>query len=335
VPTDVLGDTLIDAPHPVGVPRPITIPNDRSREDRIFRAVARVAGFAVFAILVLIGFFLILQGFPALRDMGLRYFTTSGYATIRKPYHYGALAPMYGTIVVSLIAVIVGVPIAIGVALFLTDYAPLRTRRALIAMVDLGAAIPSIIYGLWALHQFQPQITGTTSWMVRHLSFIPIFSATTPPFNQSFFIAGLVVGLMIVPIVASVSREVFSLAPPGEREGAYALGATRSQMIRTVVLPFGKGGVIGASMLGLGRALGETIAVLIILGNVPLISPHILEHGGQTVAASIAGYFGSGGTLGTQDLLMLGFVLFTFTLIVNLFASMVVNRSRSGKGVDL
>lgn len=202
-------------------------------------------------------------------------------------------------------------------------------------MVDLGAAIPSIIYGLWALHVFQPQITGTTSWMVRHLSFIPIFKASTPPFNQSFFIAGLVVGLMIVPIVASVSREVFSLAPPGEREGAYALGATKSQMIRTVVLPFGRGGVIGTSMLGLGRALGETIAVLIILGMQFVISPHILEHGGTTVASFIAGQFGAGGQLGTQDLLMLGFVLFTFTLIVNLFASMIVNRSRSGKGVDL
>jgi phosphate transport system permease protein len=242
---------------------------------------------------------------------------------------------MYGTIVVALIAVILGVPVAIGTALFLTEYAPLRSRRALIAMVDLGAAIPSIIYGLWALHQFQRQIVGTTTWMVRHLSFIPIFQANSPPYDGSYFIAGIIVALMIVPIVASVSREVFSLAPPGEREGAYALGATKSQMIRTVVLPFGRGGMIGASMLGLGRALGETIAVLIILGNVPFISDEILEHGGQTVAASIAAYFGSGGTLGTQDLLMLGFVLFTFTLIVNLIASTIVNRSRSGKGVEL
>jgi phosphate transport system permease protein len=328
-------DTL--APPSVGheAPVPIAVPNDRSREDKIFRTVARIAGFTAFGILFLIGFFLLLRGLPALRAVGLKYFTTSGYSTIRKPYHIGALAPMYGTVVVATIAVILGVPIAIGTALFLTEYAPLRTRSFLVAMVDLGAAIPSIIFGLWALHELQPQIVGTTSWMTRHLSFIPIFQASNPPFNQSFFIAGLVVGLMIVPIIASVSREVFSLAPPGEREGAYALGATKSQMIRTVVLPFGRGGMIGASMLGLGRALGETIAVLVILGNTDVISPHILEHGGSTVAASIAGYFGSGGVLGTEDLLMLGFVLFTFTLIVNLLASMVVNRSRSGKGVDL
>lgn len=317
------------------VPRPISLPNDRSREDRIFRAVARGAGFAVFIILFLIGLFLLLRGLPALRDMGLRYFTTSGYSTLHKPYHFGALAQMYGTVVISLIAVVVGVPIAIGAALFLTEYAPIRSRRALIAMVDLGAAIPSIIYGLWGLHVLQPQITGTTSWMVNHLSWIPIFKATSPPYNGSFFIAGLVVGIMIVPIVASVSREVFSLAPPGEKEGALALGATRSQMIRTVVLPFGRGGMIGASMLGLGRALGETIAVYVLLGLDFFISPHILQHGGTSVASFIAAEFGAGGPVGTSDLLMLGFVLFCFTLVVNLLASMIVNRSRSGKGVEL
>ncbi len=326
-------DTLASATG--AVPQPITVPNDRSREDRIFRWVARIAGFTVFAILFLIGFFLLLRGLPALRAMGPRYFTTSGYATLHKPYHFGALAQMYGTIVIAVIAVIFGVPIAVGTALFMSEYAPVRSRRALIAMVDLGAAIPSIIFGLWALHLFQPQITGTTSWMNRHLSFIPIFQGNSPPFNGSFFIAGLIVGLMIVPIVASVSREVFSLAPPGEKEGALALGATRSQMIRTVVLPFGRAGVIGASMLGLGRALGETIAVYVILGLTFEISPHILEHGGTSVASFIAAEFGAGGKLGTSDLLMLGFVLFSFTLVVNLVASMVVNRSRSGKGVEL
>ena len=333
--TNVLGDTITEVPQPGATPLPIEIPNDRSREDKIFRAVARSAGFAVFVILFLIGFFLFYRGLPALRAAGPKYFTTTGFSTIHKPYHIGALGQMYGTVIIALIAVILGVPIAIGTALFLTEYAPIKTRAALVAMVDLGAAIPSIIFGLWALHELQPQIVGTTSWMVRHLGFIPIFQASNPPYNASFFIAGLVVALMIVPIVASVSREVFSLAPPGEREGAYALGATKSQMIRTVILPFGRGGMIGASMLGLGRALGETIAVLVILGNAPVISDHILEHGGSTVAASIAAYFGSGGVLGTDDLLMLGFVLFVFTLIVNLIASMVVNRSRSGSGVEL
>jgi phosphate transport system permease protein len=327
----------IDAPTGVAdsTPTPITPPNDRSPEDRVYRGIARGAGFISFLILFLIGFFLFLKGLPALREAGWHYFTTSGFDTVSKHPHYGALAQMYGTIVVSLIAIVIGVPIAIGTALFLTEYAPPRSRRGFIAMVDLGAAVPSIIYGLWALHVLQPEITGTTSWMVRHLSFIFIFKATSPPYNGSFFIAGIIVGLMIVPIVASISREVFSLAPPGEKEGALALGATRSQMIRTVVLPFGRGGMIGASMLGLGRALGETIAVAVILGLNFVVSPHILQHGGTTVASFIAVEFGTGGKLGVSDLLMLGFVLFTFTLIVNLVASMIVNRSRSGKGVDL
>ena len=136
---------------------PIAIPNDRSWEDKIFRAVARTAGFTAFVILFLIGFFLLYRGFPALRAMGPKYFTTSGFGTLHKPYHFGALAAMYGTVVVSIIAVILGVPVAIGTALFLTDYAPLRARRALIAMVDLGAAVPSIIFGLWALHEFHPR----------------------------------------------------------------------------------------------------------------------------------------------------------------------------------
>lgn len=316
-------------------PRPITVRANRSREDRIYRAVARGAGGASFLILLLIGVFLLLRGLPALHAMGIKYFGTSGYDTTGTHVHFGVLAQMFGTIVVALIAVVIGVPVAVATALFLTEYAPLRARRGLIAMVDLGAAIPSIIYGLWGLHEFQPEITGLCGWLEKHLSFIPIFKASAPPYNSSFFIAGLIVGLMIVPIVASVTREVFSLAPPGEREGALALGATKAQMIRAVVLPFGRGGLIGAAMLGLGRALGETVAVAVILGLTFVVSPHILEHGGTTVASFIAVEFGSGGKLGVSDLLMAGFVLFVFTLVVNLIASAVVNRSRSGKGVEL
>lgn len=324
-----------DSPTTGVLPRPIVIPNDRTRGDRVYRGVARAAGFLSFALLLLIGIFLLIHGLPALHVMGLRYFTTSGYDTGTRHPHFGVLASMYGTITVALIALVVGVPIAVAAALFLTEYAPGRSRRVLVAVVDLGAAIPSIIYGLWALHELQPEMTGFCGWMVRHLSFIPIFKASNPPYNGSFFIAGVVVGVMIVPIVVSVAREVFSLAPPGEREGALALGATRAQMIRTVVLPFGRGGLIGAVMLGLGRALGETIAVAIILGGSFVLSPHILQHGGTTVASLIAVEFGTGGSLGTSDLIMSGCVLFVFTMIVNLIASAVINRSRSGKGVEL
>jgi phosphate transport system permease protein len=183
--------------------------------------------------------------------------------------------------------------------------------------------------------ELEPNVVGSATWLSRHISFFPPFKVVSPPLNASIFIAGLVVGIMIVPIVASICREVFSLAPPGEREAALALGASRWQMIRTVVIPFGRGGMIGAVMLGLGRALEETIAVSIILSNSYVISGHILQHGGSTISQLIATNFGSGGKLGLQDLLFCGFVLFVMTLIINLAASAIVNRSRSGAGIDL
>ncbi|MGO9342569.1 MAG: phosphate ABC transporter permease subunit PstC [Acidimicrobiales bacterium] len=319
---------------PLG-PRPISVPTLRSREDRFFRGAVRGAGFGALVLLFLIGLFLFLHGFPALRLRGFRFFTTSGFQTVSNHPVFGVLASLYGTVVVAVVALIVGVPVALTTALFLSEYAPPWSRRTLIALVDLAAAIPSVIYGLWGFFELQPNVVGFSNWMSRHLGFIPIFKVVAPPANASLFIAGLVVGLMIVPIIASVSREVFSLAPPGEREAALALGASRWQMIRSVVIPFGRGGMIGAVMLGMGRALEETIAVSIILGEAFVISPHILQHGGTTIASLIAINFGSGGTLGLQDLLMCGFVLFVLTLIINLIASAIVNRSRSGAGVDL
>jgi phosphate transport system permease protein len=316
-------------------PKPIDVKTVRSSEDRIFRGAVRGAGFGALVLLFLIGLFLFLRGWPALHLRGLKFFTTSGFQTLGAHPSFGVLASLYGTVVVAIVALIVGVPVALTTSLFLSEYAPVWSRRTLIALVDLAAAIPSVIYGLWGFFELQPNVVGISSWMSAHLGFIPIFKVVSPPANASLFIAGLIVGLMIVPIIASVSREVFSLAPPGEREAALALGASRWQMIRSVVLPFGRGGVIGAVMLGMGRALEETIAVSIILGGSFEISDHILQHGGTTIASLIAVNFDSGGKLGLEDLLMCGFVLFTLTLIINLIASAIVNRSRSGKGVDL
>jgi phosphate transport system permease protein len=297
--------------------------------------VARGTGYATLVLLGLIGLFLFLEGFPAFHVAGWKFFTTSGFSTIGKVKHFGVEASLYGTVVVALVALAVGAPVAIATALFLTEYCPRRLRRAMIAVVDLAAAIPSVIYGLWAVYELQPNVVGISSWLAHHVSWIPIFRVTTPHVNASLFIAGLVVGIMIVPIVASVTREVFSLTPPGEKEGALALGATRAGMIRRVVLPFGRGGMISAVMLGMGRALGETIAVAVILSESFIISPHILQTGGSTVAAYIAIHFGSGGKLGTQSLLFAGLVLFCVTLAINLAASAIVARSRSGAGVDM
>jgi phosphate transport system permease protein len=286
-------------------------------------------------LLFFIGLFLLLRGLPALHVMGWRFFTSSGYQTLGSHPLFGVLASLYGSVVVALVALVVGVPIALCTSLFLSEYAPAWSRRTLIALVDLAAAVPSVIYGLWGFFELQPNMVGFSTWVSRHLGFIPIFKVVSPPVTASLFIAGVVVGIMIVPIIASITREVFSLAPPGEREGALALGASRSQMIRSVVLPFGRGGMIGAIMLGLGRALGETIAVAIILGETFAISPHILQHGGSTIAALIAIHFPAGGPHGIADLLLCGFVLFLLTMLINLVASAVVNRSRSGAGVEL
>lgn len=314
---------------------PIIVRNDRRADDRAFRAVVRAAGFGSLVLLFLIGLFLLLRGLPALHVMGWGFFTKSGYQTIGRHPVFGVLASLYGSIVVALVALVVGVPIAITTSLFLSEYAPAWSRRTLIALVDLAAAVPSVIYGLWGFFELQPNMVGFSTWLSRHLSFIPIFKVVSPPVTSSLFIAGVVVGIMIVPIIASITREVFSLAPPGEREGALALGASRSQMIRSVVLPFGRGGMVGAIMLGLGRALGETIAVAIILGETFAVSPHILQHGGSTIASLIAIHFPAGGPRGIADLLLCGFVLFLITMVINLAASAVVNRSRSGAGVEL
>lgn len=314
---------------------PIVVRTDRRADDRLFRGVVRSAGFGSLVLLFFIGLFLLLRGLPALHVMGWRFFTSSGYQTLGSHPLFGVLASLYGSVVVALVALVVGVPIALCTSLFLSEYAPTWSRRTLIALVDLAAAVPSVIYGLWGFFELQPNLVGFSTWISRHLGFIPIFKVVSPPVTASLFIAGVVVGIMIVPIIASITREVFSLAPPGEREGALALGASRSQMIRSVVLPFGRGGMIGAIMLGLGRALGETIAVAIILGETFAISPHILQHGGSTIAALIAIHFPAGGPHGIADLLLCGFVLFLLTMVINLVASAVVNRSRSGAGVEL
>jgi phosphate transport system permease protein len=317
------------------VPAPLRLETDYSTSDRVFRFVVRAAGVLVLIILVAIGTFLFLRGWPSLHRVGWRFFSQSGFQTLGAHPVYGVLASLVGTVEVALVAMVVGTPIALCTALFLSEYAPVWSRRSLIAMIDLAAAIPSIIFGLWAVFELQPNVIGPAGWMARHLSWVPFFNVNSPPLNASIFVAGLVVGIMIVPIVASISREVFSLAPPGEREAALALGASRWQMIRTVVLPFGKGGVTGAVMLGLGRALEETMAVTIILGGSFVLSFRILQHGGSTISQVIASEFGSGGKLGTQTLLMFGFVLFVMTLVINLVASRIVNRSRSGAGIDL
>jgi phosphate transport system permease protein len=322
-------------PRPGGPPVPIKTNTKRDGLDIAFRLLVKSFGFLTFLVLFLIGFFLLWQALPAFRHMGLAFFTTSEFHTQGAHAKFGVKAALYGTVVVAFIAIIFAVPISLSAALFINEYAPrtvlgrLPVRSFLISTIDLMAAVPSIIYGLWGLFVLQPYIANISHWASVHLRFIPIFGVTkgTTVYTGSYLIAGILVGIMIMPIVTSISREIFSLTPSGEREGALALGATRARVIGNVVLPFARGGMIGAVMLGLGRALGEAIAVELVLALSFGISIQ-LNSSGVTIASLIANRFGAGGTYGFSSLLACGFVLFVFTLAVNLIASTIVSRSR-------
>jgi phosphate transport system permease protein len=253
---------------------------------------------------------------------------------------FGIAAVLVGTILIALVAVALAVPMALGTSLYISEYAPLKLKKTLIGLVDLMAAIPSVVYGLWGFFALQGSIVPVAKWLSQTLGWIPIFKvdgydpndplSTTTVFTSSTFIAGIVVALMITPIMTSIMREVFSQAPVGEREGALGLGATRWGMIRSVVMPFGVGGIIGGTMLGLGRALGETIAVYMIISPVFIIQPHILQNGASSISSLIALKYGEASEFGMSALMAAGLTLFVVTLIVNFGASAIVARSRSG-----
>jgi len=315
-------------------PREISV--GRTRADKVFRRSAIAAGATALALMGLIGLFLFARSIPALRVAGFSFvYQTLWRPDAPKPV-FGIAAVMIGTMVIAVIALVIAVPLSMATALFLTEYAPRSIRRPLGSLIDLLAAVPSLIFGMWGYFFLQPKMLGLSRWLSAYLHFLAIFKVRSANFlSSSPFIAGTVVSLMVVPICTSVMREVFSQTPPFEKEGALALGATRWGMIRTVVLPFGRGGVIGGSMLGLGRALGETIAVAIIISPTFLLTPHILETGGNSVASLIALRFGQAKQLELSALMAAGLMLFIVTLGVNMLASFVVGRSRSGKGVEI
>jgi phosphate transport system permease protein len=318
-----VGDTD-DAPRQV---RP-----GRTVADRIYRSAATGGGLLTLVILVLIGWFLFRQGLPVLRKEGWHFVTGSQWTAVGP---FGIWAIMYWTIVIALIGLVIALPVSIAMALFINEYSPPGARRVFTSLVDLLAAVPSLIYGLWGLLFLQPHLLGVAKWLTTHASFIPVFQTSAHTFKASSFIAGVVVALMIVPIITSVTREVFSQAPPGEKEAALAMGATRWGMIRTVVLPFGKGGIIGGAMLGLGRALGETIVVVLIISPIYTVNPHILQSGSNSVASLIALQIGDAHGIAVNALMAAGLALFTMTLLVNMVAAVIVGRSRSGRGTEI
>ncbi|MFC4032791.1 phosphate ABC transporter permease subunit PstC [Streptomyces polygonati] len=312
--------------------------SDSGLPDRVFRGVARGGGGLVLVVMLLVGGFLLYRGWQALRVAGFGFLTTAAWDP--DAGHFGIAAVILGTVLIAAVAVVVSIPLAIGTALYISEYSPARLRRTLVSVVDLMAAVPSVVYGLWGLFFLQGKVIGLARWLSTYLGWFPLFKvdgadphdplATATVYTASTFIAGLVVAMMVTPIIASIIREVFSQAPVGEREGAYALGATRWGMIRSVVLPYGKGGMIGGTMLGLGRALGETIGVYLVISPVFVIQPHILQSGTSSVSSLIALRYGEASKLGMSALMAAGLALFLMTLVVNFAASSIVARSRSG-----
>jgi phosphate transport system permease protein len=322
------------SPHALDKPRAIV--HARTRADRAYRFLATGAGLLTLGILALIGLFLALQALPAFRQMGFAFFWTQAWQPDGPKHQFGVAAVLYWTVVIATIALAIAVVVSIPCALYITEYAPRRLRRTLIGLVDLLAAIPSVIYGIWGLAFLEPHVVSVSAWLAKNLGFIPIFQSDRANYAGSAVIAGLVVSIMIMPICTSVMREVFSQTPPGEKEAALALGSSRWGMVRAVVLPFGRGGIIGGSMLGLGRALGETIAVSLIISPIFLINSHWVQSGANSIAAMIALLFGEATRqYGIPALMAAGLTLFAVTLLVNFLASLIVARSRSGRGVEI
>lgn len=319
--------------------RPRRLVRVLERSDLGFRAVARAGGLAVLAIMTAVGLFLTVQAVPAIAKVGVGEFLTT-QAWSPETLHFGIASLLVGTVLIAVVALCVAFPLAIGTALFITEIAGSGVKRALTSIVDLMAAIPSVIFGLWGLAYLQNVIVPFSRWLSTWFGWIPIFHVTgadpsnplpnTAIYTSSTFIAGLVVGLMIVPVMTSMMRESFSRAPAGEREGAYALGATRWGMIRSVVIPYGRGGIIGGTMLGMGRALGETIAIYLIISPIFSINLHILGRGANSIAAHIALRYGEANGFSLSALMAAGLALFVLTMIVNFTASAVIARSRSG-----
>ena len=296
--------------------------------DQVFRGMAGGSGLLIVLLVVFVGVFLLALALPSLLRDQDNFLTSRNWIVAGNELRFGVAGLLWTTVLSSILAMVIAVPIAVGVALFLTQYLHKRASGPLSFVVDLLAAVPSIIFGLWGLTVLGPFLTPVGDWLIDKLGFIPLFEAGVTV-KSSVFVAGVVLAIMILPIVTAISRDVFAQTPRDHIEAALALGATRWEMIRTAVLPYGRSGVISASMLGLGRALGETIAVMIIL-TTPApgaeFSPSIFA-GGETFASKIANNaaeFDSPSKTGA--FIAAGLVLFVVTFIVNALARIIAER---------
>lgn len=300
--------------------------------DRIFSGSARGAGLLVIALVTLVAVFLLSQAIPALAKNKVNFLTSTQWDVDGTPLQFGIANLLWVTVVTSTIAMLIAVPFGVGVALFITEYAPRWLSRPAATLIDLLAAVPSIVYGLWGLQVFGPHMGGVQTVIQNLFGWFPLFSETGIGAASTILTVAVVLSIMVLPIVTALSREVFAQTPVTHKEGALALGATRWEMIRTSVLPFGKPGVISASMLGLGRALGETVAVTIILSALADGTDWSFSvfNGGETFASKIANNaaeFDSPQKAGA--FMAAGLVLFLLTFVVNGIARIVIERRKA------
>ena len=313
------------------IPAPRVITTQPRRSDQIFRAVVTVGGMTSLVILGLIALFLSLKGISVLQVEKLSFITESKWEVLQDAdgkvaeSTFGLGAMLIGTFLAAFIAVIVGVPIAVLSALYLTFYARGPVKRLLISLVDLMAAFPSLLFGFWGFIVLMGSAEYWAKLLNKYLGFIPIFDVPAPIFERSPFIAGLVLAIMIIPIVTAISREIFDQTPLDRVQAAYALGASKLAMIRAVVIPYGRGGVVGGAMLGLGRAMGETVAVYTVLNVVYQVNWQVLFGAGGNVASLILLKFGEAGPDEVNALMAAGLVLFLLTLTVNAISDVLIN----------
>jgi phosphate transport system permease protein len=323
---------MADAP-PIAAASPISGASVR-RGDRVFGGLSKYAGITVLVIMAAIAVFLVWRAIPSLTNNTGNFLTEQSWNPDGNPSVFGIAALLFGTLVSASIAMVLAVPVGIGIALFIVLYAPRRLASALAFITDLLAAVPSIIFGLWGLQVLMASSEGVQRWMNDYLGWTVVFRNTLDLYGKSLFIASLVLAIMILPTVAAVSREVILQVPPGHKEAALALGATRWEMVRMAVFPFAKPGMISAAMLGLGRALGETIAVALILSAAFTVNVHLTEPGGNTFAANIALKWNEAGSNGLSALIASGLVLFFLTLSVNMVARWIIARRSEFSGAN-
>lgn len=302
--------------------------HSQSNGDSTFRAVLFAFALVILLIIALMLALLVGQSLPAWRTFGFGFITSQNWAPPFK--QFGALPYIYGTVVTATMALILAAPIGVGCAIFVTELAPPRVRNPLAFLIELLAAVPSVTFGLWGIFVFAPWLrNGPEKFLVDHFGFIPIFKG--PAFGLGIFAAGTILAIMIVPYITAVSREVMLLTPRAQREGMLALGATRWEVIKVVVLPFARSGIVGGSILALGRALGETMAVTMLIGNRAQIKPSLFSQG-ATMASVIANEFAEAAdSLYTSSLIAVALLLLGVALVMNVLGRVFVwsvTRSR-------